>query len=102
MCTNFEINRYKIDEFRKDEKNRIFYLTSRDANRVCRTSLRMILLIGIVINNILQPEVSTTFGSKVMAQTVVLMFLMTLTLTVVLLIVTQSRHKVMESPCEVS
>ena len=37
---------------------------------------------GIFISNILQqPEISTTFSSQVMAQTVVLMFLMTLTLT---------------------
>ena len=40
---------------------------------------------------------STTSGSKVMAQTVVLM-----TLTFVLLIVTQGRYEVLESPCEFS
>ena len=37
-----------------------------------------------------------------MAQTVVLMFLMTLTLTYAILVVTQSRHEVLESPCKVS
>ena len=36
VCTNFEINRYKIDEFRKHAKI-VFYLTSRDANTVRRT-----------------------------------------------------------------
>ena len=30
MCTNFEINRHKIDEVRKYVKI-VFYLTSRDA-----------------------------------------------------------------------
>ena len=35
--TNFEINRYKIDEFRKYSKI-VFYLTSRDAKTVLRTS----------------------------------------------------------------
>ena len=52
--------------------------------------------IGISVTFCNQPEVSTTSGSIVMAQTVVLMFLMTL--TYVLLIVTQSRHEVLESP----
>ena len=30
VCTNFEINRYKFDEFRKQAKI-VFYLTSLDA-----------------------------------------------------------------------
>ena len=42
-----------------------------------------------------------SIGTKVMAEAVVLMFLMTLTFDYVLLIVTQSRHEVLESPCEV-
>ena len=37
VCANFEINRFKIDEFRKHTKS-YFYLTSRDANTVRRTS----------------------------------------------------------------
>ena len=32
VCTDFEINRYKIDEVRKYAKI-VFYLTSRDAKR---------------------------------------------------------------------
>ena len=39
VCTNFEINLYKIDEFRK-HANIVFYLTSRDAKTVRRTSWR--------------------------------------------------------------
>ena len=37
VCTDFEINRYKIVEFRKHEKI-VCYLTSRDAKTVRRTS----------------------------------------------------------------
>ena len=37
VCTNFEINRYKIDEFRKHAKI-VFYLTSRETKTVRRTS----------------------------------------------------------------
>ena len=37
VCTNFEINRHKIDEFRKHAKI-VFYLTSRDAKMVRGTS----------------------------------------------------------------
>ena len=37
VCTNFEINRYQIDDFRKHE-NVMFYFTSRDAQTVRRTS----------------------------------------------------------------
>ena len=36
VCTNFEINRYKIAEVIKYAKI-VFYLTSRDANTVRRT-----------------------------------------------------------------
>ena len=32
VCTNFEVNRYTIDEFRQHAKI-VFYLTSRDAKR---------------------------------------------------------------------
>ena len=37
VCTDFEINRYKIDEVRKYAKI-VFYLTSHDAKMVRRTS----------------------------------------------------------------
>ena len=37
VCTNFEINRYTIDEVRKYAKI-LFYLTSHDAKTVGRTS----------------------------------------------------------------
>ena len=47
-------------------------------------------------------EVSTISGSKVMAQTVVFVFLVTLTLTYVLFFVTRTGHDVLESPCKVS
>ena len=53
---NLSVSVYEIDEFRKHAKI-MFYLTSRNA------------------------KTTTTSGSKVMAQTVFLMFLMTLTLT---------------------
>ena len=36
VCTNFEINRDKIDEFRKHAKNRMFYLTWHDAKKPVR------------------------------------------------------------------
>ena len=51
-CTNFEINRYKIDEVRKYAKI-VFYLTSRDAKRVGRTSWGLDTL--ILIRNIVKP-----------------------------------------------
>ena len=54
VCTDFDIEPYKIDDFRKYAKI-VFYLTSRDA--------------------------TTTSGSKAMAQTVVFMFSVTMTLT---------------------
>ena len=58
----------------------MFYLMSRDASQTVRSYGGWIFLIGIFIRNILKSlEVSTTSGSKVMAQTVVFMFLMTLT-----------------------
>ena len=37
VCSNFEINLYNIDEFRKHAKI-VFYFTSRDAKTVRRTS----------------------------------------------------------------
>ena len=40
LSTNFEINWYKIDKFRKHAKIVCFYLTSCDAKTVHRTSLR--------------------------------------------------------------
>ena len=55
VCNDFEIKRYKIDEFRKHAKI-VFYLTSRDAKtvrRTTRTSWGWILLIYISIRNIL-------------------------------------------------
>ena len=85
----------------------MFYLTSRDTKtvHVRRTPWGLgILLIGISIMNILKPtrKVSTTSGSKVMAQTVIFIILVTLTLTFVQFFVTRTRQKVLESPCEVS
>ena len=46
VCTDFEINRYKIDEVRK-YANISFYLTSCDA--------KTLRLIGILTRNILKP-----------------------------------------------
>ena len=66
-------------------QNRMFYLTSRDAKTVRRTSWRL-----------------GDFRLKVMAQTVVFMIFVTLTLTVDLFFVSRIRHEVLESPCEVS
>ena len=73
VCTNFEINRYKIDEVRKYAKIVFYliYLTSCDAKTVCHTSWG------------LRPEVSTASGLKVMAQIVVFVFSVTLTFTYV-------------------
>ena len=53
VCTNFEINRYKIDEFRRHAII-VYYLTSRDAKTVCHTSWRLFSA-GTFCN---QPEVS--------------------------------------------
>ena len=52
VCTDFKINRYKIDEFRKYAKI-VFYLTSRDTQIMRRTSWG--LDIGISIRNIMKP-----------------------------------------------
>ena len=103
VCTDFEINRYKIDKVRKYAKI-MFYLTSpsRDAKRYvmrhgdCNTSDRYF------DKEILKPEVSVTSGSKVMVQIVVFVFSVTLTLTYVLLFVTRTAHDVLEYPYEVS
>ena len=91
-------------------KNRMFYFTSRYAKKtVRRSSCRLgIILIGIFIRNILQTTRSLydfwfkQYGSNSGAQTVVFNVLMTLTLTYVLLVVTESRHEVLASPCEVA
>ena len=80
VCTDFEINRYKIDKFRKHAKIACF-LTSRDAKTVRRTSWGTSDRYFNQEHFKTQPEVSTTFSSKVMAQTMVFMFLVTLTLT---------------------
>ena len=63
VCTDVEISRYKIDEFKK--KSNIYFIWRH-----------VVFRSGTFWN---QPEVSTTCGSKVMAQTVVFMFLVTLT-----------------------
>ena len=58
------------------------------------------LLIGILTSNVLKPT-----GSKVMAQIVVFVFSVTLTLTFDLcsiFVVTRIAHDVLEYPCEVS
>ena len=75
VCTDFEINRYKIDEVRTYAKIAFYliYLTSCDAKTLRHASwwLRHFWYIfwqGTFWN---QPEVSTTSGSKVMAQIVV-------------------------------
>ena len=71
VCTDFEINRYTIDEVRTYAKIAFYliYLTSCDAKTLRHASWG------------LRPEVSTTSGSKVMAQIVVFVFSVTLTLT---------------------
>ena len=88
VCTNFEINRYKIYEFRKH------------ANIVCFIGRHVKKKRYLVRHS--QPEVSTTSGSKVMAQTVVFMLLVALSVTYVILFVTRTGHEVLESPCEIS
>ena len=67
VCANFEINRYKIDEFRKHAKI------------VCLFDVKVL---GIFISNILQPTRSLyDFRFKIYGSNsaLVLMFLMTLT-----------------------
>ena len=55
VCTDFEINRYKIYEIRKYAKI-VFYLTSRDAKTLRHAPWGLpTLLIGILIRNILKP-----------------------------------------------
>ena len=80
LLVQFCICLYKIDEVRKYAKI-AFYLTSRDAKTLRHASwgLRHFWLVfwqGTFWN---QPEVSTTSGSKVMAQIVVFVFSLTLT-----------------------
>ena len=104
VCTDFEINRYKI---RKYEKITFYliYLTSCDAKTLHHASwgLRHFWYIfwqGTFWN---QPEVSTTSGSKVMAQIVVFVFSLTLTFDLCsICFVTRIAHDVLEYPCEVS
>ena len=69
VCTDVEISRYKIDEFKKHEN--IIYFIWR----------HVVFRSGTFWN---QPEVSTTCGSKVMAQTVVFMFLVSLTFDIIM------------------
>ena len=57
VCTDFEISRYKIDEFRKHAKI-VFYLTSRDAKTVRRTSWRLGILLGINMTFLLLTKTS--------------------------------------------
>ena len=52
VCTDFEINPYKIDEVRKYAKI-VFYLTPRDAKTLRHASWGL-LLIGILTRNILK------------------------------------------------
>ena len=65
VCIHFEINRYKIYS-RKHEQIVSFRMAAGIATIYYHQKCN-------------QPEVSTTSGSKVMAQIVVLIFLMTLT-----------------------
>ena len=106
VCTDFESNRYKIDEVRKYAKIAFYliYMTSCDAKTLRHASwgLRHFWWIFWQVTFWNQPEVSTTSGSKVMAQIVVFVFSVTLTLTYFLLFVTRTAHDVLEYPCEVS
>ena len=70
VCTNIEINRYKINQFRKHAKIVCFIRRHvLNAKTVRRTSWGLWYLFrsGTFWN---QPEVSTTSESKVLAQTV--------------------------------
>ena len=60
----------------------MFYLTSRDAKRVMTDSSDKYFHQQHFASKQKSLRLSTTSGSNVMAQTVILMFLMTLTLTV--------------------
>ena len=103
VCTDFEINRYKIDEVRKYANIAFYliYLTSRDAKTLRHASWGLrhfweVFWQGTFWN---QPEVSTTSGSKVMAQIVVFMYSVTLTLTFDLcsiFFITRIAHDVLE------
>ena len=76
VCTNFEINRYKIDEVRKYAKI-VLYLTSHDAKTVGRASW------GI--------STSDRYFSVTL----------TLTFDLCSIFVTCTAHDVLEYPCEV-
>ena len=87
MCgVHFEIDWYKMDDFRKHAKMQV----TQKRCVVCHGG--WIRLIGLFIRNICMQTTRLP----------VEMILMTLTLTFVILVVTQSRHEVRESPCEVS
>ena len=49
VFTDFEINRYKIDEFRKTRKNPMFYLTSHDAKTVRRMSWGLVFMFSVTL-----------------------------------------------------
>ena len=102
VCTDFEINRYRIDEVRKYAKIVCLFDVTWRKNGTSYVMGTPALLIGILTRNILKLEVFTTSGSKVMAQIVVFVFSVTLTLTFVLFFVTRIAHDVLEYPCEVS
>ena len=96
-CANLEINRYKIYEFRKHTKDRMVYLASSDAKTV-RCIGWDTILICISTRNILKPTRSIyDFRFKSWFSC----FWWPWPFTYVL-VVTDSRHEVLESPCEVS
>ena len=76
VCTNFEINRYNIDEFRKYAKIVCFIWNHVTQKRYASYVIAAVtLLIGtFAINQRLMSS-----GSKVMTQSVFLLFLVTLT-----------------------
>ena len=55
VCTDFEMNRYKIEQFRKHLKNRMFYLMSCDTKLTLYVMHDGCVMIGIFIRNILKP-----------------------------------------------
>ena len=78
VCTNFEVNRYKIDEFRNMQKSYVLFHVTWHKNGNSYVIAAPRLVIGISTRNILKPTRNQP-GLKVMAQTVVFMFLVTLT-----------------------
>ena len=61
-CTNFEISRYKIYEFRKHEQIVCFIWRHVTQNRYVVRQTETTLSIGISSRNIVQPEISTASG----------------------------------------